>query len=224
MNNRPKEYIFWGASGHAKVLADIVRHSGGTVIALFDNDQDAASPLPGVPVLTGLAGYDAWLKTIDRRRAPGALSAIGGAGGYDRCQFLKLFRRSELATPSLVHVSAHVSQTASIGDNCHILAMAVVLTDARIGEATIINTNASVDHECIIGVGVHVAPGATLCGRVQVGNYSMVGAGAVILPRVRIGRNTIIGAGSLVTGDIPDGVIAFGQPARVIRENENART
>jgi maltose O-acetyltransferase len=45
-----------------------------------------------------------------------------------------------------------------------------------------------------------------------------VGGGALILPGVRIGSRTIIGAGSVVTRDIPDGVLAAGNPCRVIRE------
>ena len=53
---------------------------------------------------------------------------------------------------------------------------------------------------------------------VHIGENSWIGAGAVIVPGVRIGKNTIIGAGSIVTKDIPDNVIAVGNPCRVLRE------
>ncbi len=53
---------------------------------------------------------------------------------------------------------------------------------------------------------------------VEIGSDVWVGGGALILPGVRVGSRTIIGAGSVVTRDIPDGVLAAGNPCRVIRE------
>ena len=50
----------------------------------------------------------------------------------------------------------------------------------------------------------------------------MIGAGATILPRIKIGRNVVIGAGAVVTKDIPDSVVAFGSPAKIIKENVDA--
>jgi acetyltransferase-like isoleucine patch superfamily enzyme len=85
-----------------------------------------------------------------------------------------------------------------------------------LGEACIVNSNASVDHECQIGNGVHIAPGATLCGRVTVGDTSFIGAGSVILPRVKIGKNSIVGAGSIVTKNVPPGLTVAGNPAKFI--------
>jgi acetyltransferase-like isoleucine patch superfamily enzyme len=67
-----------------------------------------------------------------------------------------------------------------------------------------------------------VAPQATLCGCVSVGAGTLIGPGAVIVPRVRIGADVIVGAGSVVTRDLPDGVIAWGAPARVMRDNPAA--
>ncbi|MBQ9416193.1 MAG: sugar O-acetyltransferase [Clostridia bacterium] len=53
---------------------------------------------------------------------------------------------------------------------------------------------------------------------VSIGDNTWIGAGAVIVPGIKIGKNTVIGAGSIVTRDIPDGVVAVGNPCRVIRE------
>lgn len=89
--------------------------------------------------------------------------------------------------------------------------------DAQLGEACIANHRAVADHECVLGNGVHLAPGATLCGCVRLGNNVMIGAGAVVLPRVKIGENTIVGAGAVVVRDLPAGVVVAGNPARIIR-------
>ena len=94
------------------------------------------------------------------------------------------------------------------------LAQAVVAADSKLGAACIINHKASVDHECVIGNGVHLAPGATVCGCVTVGDNVMIGAGSVILPRLTIGRDSIIGAGAVVTKDVPARSVIVGNPGR----------
>ena len=53
---------------------------------------------------------------------------------------------------------------------------------------------------------------------VYVGENTWIGAGVIIVPGVRIGKNTVIGGGSVVTKDIPDNVVAVGNPCRVLRE------
>jgi acetyltransferase-like isoleucine patch superfamily enzyme len=71
-----------------------------------------------------------------------------------------------------------------------------------------------VDHECSLGAGVHVAPGATLCGCVTVEEDAMIGAGATVLPRLRIGRGAVVGAGAVVIHDVPGGAVVTGVPAK----------
>ena len=53
---------------------------------------------------------------------------------------------------------------------------------------------------------------------VHIGENAWIGAGVVILPGVSVGRNAVIGAGSVVTKDIPDNVVAVGNPCKVVRE------
>ena len=83
----------------------------------------------------------------------------------------------------------------------------------------IVNTGAAIDHECVLEDYVHVSPHATLCGNVHVGEGTWIGAGSVINPGVRIGKWTIIGSGSVVCKDIPDGVVAYGSPCRIMKKN-----
>jgi maltose O-acetyltransferase len=53
---------------------------------------------------------------------------------------------------------------------------------------------------------------------IEIGSDVWVGGGAILCPGVKVGSKTVIGAGSVVTKDIPDGVLAAGNPCRVIRE------
>jgi len=211
------EYALWGSSGHAKVLAEVIASRGGVVVALFDNDPEAISALPGVPLHSGTAGFRAWLASRGSSAPAHGLVAIGGARGRDRLEIQRFLADHGLLVTPLVHPRASVCATAHVGRGSQVLANALVAADARIGAATILNHGAQVDHECVVGDGVHLAPRATLCGLVRVGDGAMIGAGAVVLPRISIGDDTLVGAGAVVTRDLPSGVVAMGNPARVVR-------
>ncbi len=215
-----KRFVLWGSAGHAKVLAAIIRLQGGQVVALFDSDPEANSVLEGVPLFIGEEAFERWIEREHNADSLYGLAAIGGSRGPDRLQVHQRFRSHRIVVEPLVHPHASVCSTSSIGAGSQVLAQAVVASDAHVGEACIINHHAVVDHECLIEDGVHLAPGATLCGCVKVGAHAMIGAGAVILPRLSIGPKTIVGAGAVVTHDLPAGVVAFGNPARIRRPRQ----
>jgi acetyltransferase-like isoleucine patch superfamily enzyme len=83
----------------------------------------------------------------------------------------------------------------------------------------IINTAASIDHDCVIADGAHIAPGCRLCGSVTIGARTLVGAGTTVVRSATIGHDTVIGAGSVVIADIPANVVALGNPAKPVRSN-----
>ncbi|MBL8817875.1 MAG: acetyltransferase [Planctomyces sp.] len=213
-----KPLILWGARGHAKVLNEFLPRLGFRIVAVFDNAPVDSPPIAGVPVFVGMPGFRHW-RSENPASDTQALIAIGGHRGRDRLEIQQELCDAGILPATAVHPTAFVAADACIGDGSQILGNAAVCTEAVIGKCCIINTSASVDHECSLGDGVHIAPGATLTGCVSIGEHSMIGAGAVVLPRIRIGRSVIIGAGSVVTRDIPDGKVAFGNPARIIRDN-----
>lgn len=210
-------YVLWGSAGHAKVLAGLIALRGGRVVVLFDNNPQATSVLAGVPLYIGKDEFARWIEGEPDRHDLCGLAAIGGACGRDRLAVHEYFRAHDVRVEPLVHPQASVCLTASLGAGTQVLAQAVVAAGARLGEACIINHHASADHECVLGDGVHLAPGVTLCGCVTLGNNAMIGAGAVVLPRVTIGENTVVGAGAVVTRDLPAGVVAMGNPAQIVR-------
>jgi acetyltransferase-like isoleucine patch superfamily enzyme len=81
----------------------------------------------------------------------------------------------------------------------------------------IINTMASVDHDCVLEPFASIAPGAHLGGNVHVGARTFIGMSATIIHSVHIGHDTVIGAGATVVKDIPNHVVAYGSPAKPIR-------
>ena len=200
------------------MLYELVRGQGYRLVALFDNDTDSPSTFLGVPVFVGSDGFEQWHNRGPSRPVFG-LVAIGGARGRDRLEIQGYLERHAIAPVTVVHRTAFVADTVELGPGTQVLAQTAVCVDARVGAACIVNTRASVDHECRLGDGVHIGPGATLAGCVEVGDHTFVGAGAVVLPRIRLGRDVIVGAGAVVTRDVPDGQVVVGNPARCIGEN-----
>ena len=212
--------MLWGSAGHAKVLADIIDLGGGQVVALFDNNPETSSCLLNVPLFHGIDGFQKWVATqTESLSSFGAVLAIGGARGKDRQEFAQLFKAAGLSLPTLIHPTAAVSKLARLNEGCQILAHAVVAADVSMGSVCIVNNSANVDHECRLGQSVHIAPGAVLCGCVNVADNTLIGAGAIVLPRLNIGRDAIVGAGAVVTRDVPDGVVVMGNPAKISRKS-----
>lgn len=204
--------VVWGTKGQAKVLAEFLDASGYRAAAFFDNDPDAVSPLGGVPVHIGVSGFDRWLRAGDRTSVSFAV-AIGGGRGRERLELHELLASSGLTPATLVHPTAFVAGDAALGAGSQILVRACVCTRAKLGVECIVNTAATVDHECELADGVHVGPGATLAGCVRVGRAAFIGAGAVVLPRIHIGADAIVGAGAVVTRDVAPGWVVAGVPA-----------
>ena len=212
-----KQYVLWGSAGHAKVLDEAIRQKHGRVVALFDNSPEAISSIAHVPLVGGEGAFPAWAESRSDHQNLFGLVAIGGSRGQDRISLQSLMARYGLRIEPLIHPKAFVADNAQLGAGSQVLAAAVVAAHACIGAACIVNHQASMDHECQLDDGVHVAPGATLCGSVHVEKNAMIGAGAVVLPRVHIGKRSIVGAGSVVTCDVIDDVIVAGNPASILR-------
>lgn len=202
-----------GAGGHAKVVADILRCQGATVLGYVDDDASLWGTLRlGLPVLGGIDGWAG--------HAPAGL--VMGVGGNAARQAV-VRRLGEPAAGlwrSAVHPDATVAASVRLGEGVVIAARAVVNPDTVVGDHAIINTGATVDHDCMLGAYSHIAPGAHLAGGVEVGEGALVGVGASVIPYRSIGPWATIGAGAAVVRDVPGRVTARGVPARW---DQNAR-
>lgn len=196
----------YGASGHARVIREILELSGASVSAFVDDDE-TKKQVDGLEVLHSAEGCSPMI------------IAIGDSNV--RYDISKRLEALGVSYGKAVHPSAVVSPTAEIGEGTVIMPGAIVNAYARIGRHCVINTGAVVDHECVVGDYVNACPHTTLCGNVHVGDGTNVCAGSVVIQGIRIGSWTMVGAGSVVVKDVPDGVVAYGNPCKVVRENEN---
>lgn len=207
---KEKPVILLGAGGHAKVLLDILLEQNIEVVGIVEKDgADLPSDLYGVPVI----GSDSDVQQY----SPDKVELVNGIGSIGatalRQKVYEKFKRQGYCFSQVIHPSAVVSRRAELGEGVQILAGAVVNIGTHIRENSIINTNASVEHDCLIGAHVHIAPGVTLSGGVTVGDGSHIGTGASVVQGVEIGVNVIVGAGAVVVNDIETGKKVCGVPA-----------
>lgn len=197
------EFYIYGASGHSKVIIEILERSGGIIKGLYDDDPAKKMlfeyHISHKKTLLGLTG-SSW---------------IIGIGNNETRK--KIAENNSLNYGTIIDISANVSKRVSLGKGSVIMPGATLNSSAIVGDHGIINTNSSIDHDCILEGYVHVSPNATLCGGVIIGEGAHIGAGAVIIPGIRIGKWTKIGAGSIVIKDVPDNATIVGNPARIIK-------
>jgi sugar O-acyltransferase (sialic acid O-acetyltransferase NeuD family) len=207
---RSKIFVF-GASGHAKVIIDIIEQEGSFDIAFLIDDDPAlkGSDFFGYPVIGGKQE----LLCVEKR-VPAGIVAIGS--NFARMNVANWLKANGYSLVSAIHPAARIGRGSSLGCGSVVMASAVINPATLIGELAIINTGANIDHDCRIGNGVHIAPGSTLCGSVSVGDGSFICAGATIIPNLTLGKNVIVGAGSTVVSDLSDNVTAVGSPARIL--------
>lgn len=121
---------------------------------------------------------------------------------------------------NVIHPNAVVSKTATIGRGVLIEAGCLITPSPTIGNNVVVNTGSQVNHDNIVEDNVYIASGVLLSGGVTIGNNTLLDDGVIITLGRKIGINSIIGAGSIVTKDIPDNVVAYGSPCKVIKNNE----
>ena len=216
-----KNILLWGAAGQAIVLHDFMGHCGYRISAVYDRNPEVQSPFEDLSVFHDESEL---FEFMAKQNSLHYFSvAIGGDGGRDRLMIHKKLTEKGLKPATLIHPESNVAPSVSIDEGSQILINATLSSRVVIGKEVIVNSSASVDHESVLRDGVHIGPGAVLSGCVDVGSCTFIGSGAVVLPNIRIGQHSLIGAGSVVTEDIPDHVVAYGSPCRVIRKKSDQK-
>ncbi len=209
-DNENKMFVY-GASGHAKVVIDIIERQGVYKIAFLVDDDPLlkGNYIYGYPVLGGKADL------LAQRQVMSGIVAIGN--NSIRTEVADWLARNGFHLLTAVHPSAQLARGVILGAGVVVTAGVVINSDTVIGNIVIVNTRASIDHDCVVKDGAHIAPGAILCGSVFVGVESFICAGATVIPNLTVGNRVVVGSGATVISNVPDAVTVVGNPARILK-------
>jgi len=195
--------LLYGASGHAKVIIDCLLSAQESITAIFDDDKEKK-------YLLDIEILHSYSEIIHPKQK--IIVSIG-----DNKTRRKIADSIGHSFGQAIHRTAQISGQSYFGAGSAAFHNSVTQSGAHIGNHVIINTSATVDHDCILGDFVHIAPKATLCGDVEVGEGTLIGAGATVLPGIKIGKWAVVGAGAVITKNVPDLAVVVGNPGRVLR-------
>lgn len=204
----PGKIVILGSGGHALAVWDACLSAGFEAIGFVDPNRPA-SQLQGLPVVQDLSG----LRLSDVNVAIG----IGDNLTRERSQAVLRREHPEIRVPAIVHKTAWVSPSATVGAGTVVLAQASIGPLARVGDGALVNSGASLDHESFLDNFASLGPGAHTGGRVVIGARTMVGLNAGILQGISVGSDSVIGAHSLVRKDVPANTVAYGVPCVPVR-------
>jgi len=216
-----KKIVVFGASGHAKVVIDIIeKQNKYEIVGIIDSFELKNSMLYDYEILGD--EYDL-AKIVKEENIHGCIVAIGS--NYIRKIIVNRIEElcPEIVFINAIHPNAYIGKNVFIGRGNVFMPGVIVNSDSSISNFCIINTNASVGHDSILNDFSSISPGVRIGGSINLGYCSGISIGATIIENISIGDHTIIGAGSVVTKNIPSFVVAYGSPANVIRkrtENE----
>ena len=207
-----KNLVILGAGGHAISIANVA-HSAGYIVKYFIDPYTKSSQIIGIDVLKDLGG----ISNLDDY-------SYGIALG-DNFLRQKLYQEiidqyPNLIFPPLVHDSAVISIHTKVGDGTVVMPGAIVGPNSIVGKLCILNTNASIDHDCTMADYSSIAPGVITGGRVNIGLRSAVSIGAIIKHGLTIGHDVVIGANSFVNKNVQSLKLAYGSPAKYIRDRQ----
>lgn len=197
--------ILFGASGHAKVIADILIKNGVHIEKILDDN-------PSVKTIFNIHVEKNSLSESDH------LDAIISIGNNEVRKLIS--EKYKLNYISAIDKNSTVSDFSKIGIGTVVMANATINAGATVGNHCIINTSSVIEHDCILEDFVHISPNASLAGNVTVGEGSHIGIGACVIQGIKIGKWSTIGAGAVIIKDVPDYATVVGNPGRVIKIKE----
>jgi acetyltransferase EpsM len=200
--------FLYGASGHAKVICEILEAQFRNPYGLIDDNLNVTSLLE-YPVFHSL-------QEVDVTATDQFIISIGN----NRIRKSIAVKLNTEKFTCAIHPAAVISPRSSVGSGTVVMPNVSVNAHSNIGNHVILNTNCSIDHDCLLEDYVHISPNAALAGNVQVGEGTQIGIGACVMQNIRIGKWVTIGAGAVIIRDVPDFAVVVGNPGRIIKMDQ----
>lgn len=202
--------VLIGYSGHGYVVAEAAIEAGFNVNYYTDLNKIDFNPYN-----LKYLGFEGDKNFKEWHQGYNYILGIGDNRLRNKIASLVIISGAQLGT--VIHPTASVSKWSKLGLGVFVARNVMVNPISTIGDFSILNTGSIIEHECILGEAVHIAPGAILSGNVRVGNRSFIGANAVIKQGVVIGEDVLVGAGAVILKNVPSGSKIVGNPGRLIK-------
>jgi len=207
--------LLFGGGINANVCIDIIKKEGKyNILGIADSINDIGTELFGYKVI----GRQEQLKElVAKYDIYGGLITIGD--NWSRklvCDCLKN-QIPNFKFINAIHPSATIGMNVEFGVGNVIMAGCIINPNCIVGDFCVLLTGSQLDHDCKMCDFASISAGSITGGKVTIGKYSAITLGVTIMDRLNIGENTVVGSGSLVTKDLPDNVLAYGIPAKIIR-------
>jgi acetyltransferase EpsM len=212
MNNQPLPLLILGARTMAVEVADFASEIPGFQIVGFVENLDpqrCREKLENLPIL--------WVEEL--RQLAATHWAVCALATTHRSFFTKQVAAYGLPFATLIHPSARISHTSSLGEGSIISPGVIIASHTRLGCHVLVNRGALIGHHTEIGDHVTIQPGANIAAKCRIGPATYIAMGALLLDGMTVGSQVVVGAGAVVTRDVPDRVQVVGAPARIVKEN-----
>jgi sugar O-acyltransferase (sialic acid O-acetyltransferase NeuD family) len=211
-----KNVLIFGASGHGSVVLDILEKSEEfQPVGFLDSFIKKGTKKNGYRVLG--SEFDL-LHILQEHNVYGGIVAVGD--NWVRRRLVRLIQRlaPRFIFINAVHPTAILGENVSLGSGIAVMPGVIVNSNSAIGDHCILNTRSSVGHDGVLADFSSLAPGVCCGGNLNLGTGAAISLGGLVIENVCIGAWSVVGAGSLVLEEIPDNVVAYGSPARIIRK------
>ena len=214
--------ILIGAGQHCNVVMYNVAAEGKYEIACIAevDEEKWGKVINGVPVVPFVNFSKDAMNKIEEEFHTKLFFISFGAMRW-RKKVFEFLSQNGWEAVNIIHPDAVVSPTAKIGKGVLIECGCLITPSPVIGNNVVVNTGSQINHDNIVEDHVYIASGVILSGGVSIGNNTLLDDGVIVTLGTKVGKDSLIGAGAVVTKDIPDGVVAYGNPCKVIRENTN---
>ncbi len=212
-----KQIAIYGAGGFGKEVAMLIEqinqaNSEWEIIGFFDDGIGKGEIINNFPILGGIKEVNSWSDHLSL--------AIGIGSSQIREEIRNKITNPQIKFPALIHPTVLLSDFIKIGEGTIITARCIITVNITIGNFVVLNWLTTIGHDCILENFVSVMPSVNISGGVRLREYVYIGTGAQILNNLEVGTNSIIGAGAVVTKSIPPNKVAFGVPAKVVKDIE----
>lgn len=213
-----KNLVLIGAGNQANCVIDVIeKENKYKIVGIIDSINEVGSEKFGYTII---GRQENLIELVKQYNIDGGIISIG-----DNWSRFYVYNKIIEQIPNFefinaIHPSVSIGRGVKLGKGIVAMPGCVFMPNTVIGDFTVFLTGAQIEHDCVVDDFASVSAGSVTGGFVKIGKFSAITLGVTIMDRIEIGINTVVGSGSLVVKSLPDNVLAYGNPAKIIRERK----